>query len=286
MPRRAPMLFFEFDDRELALDAVGDELDLLAFLHLGDELGVGAEHHGHGGHAEVLELLVDQGDLAGIGVDRLDATLGVGRVLREERGRDGGEGEGGRHGGRKNERFHGRFLFEGQGTESSGSVDDQRPVHAAFVVTGDQAGVLEGAVIGEGPDDLAGLARLEPDGVRIVVLHVGELLHHRLVLGDLLGRIEDELVLEVAGVGDHDAHGLALLEGEVARLEQHLGILGLDHRDLDGAVDLRGVAGHADGHLVAMAAIVVAGREDGGCERHQGGGQDQVLHGASLGWVW
>ena len=69
-------------------------------------------------------------------------------------------------------------------------------MHAGIVMTGNEAGDLERAVIGELPDDLAGRSSGKPDCVGVVMFHVREFFHHGLVLHDFVFLIEHEFVVE------------------------------------------------------------------------------------------
>src|SRR5215218_3864170 len=97
------------------------------------------------------------------------------------------------------------------------SLYDGLAVHPGFVVAGDQAGELEGAGLAEAPDDLARAARRKTLPVRVVMLHVGVLPHLNLVLRVALGRVEYELVIDLAGVLEREADLLAPLRLDPVR---------------------------------------------------------------------
>src|SRR6266702_2371666 len=60
----------------------------------------------------------------------------------------------------------------------AGLLDGDAPGHAVVPVIRDQAGIFEGAGLGEFPEDLGCFIRREADAVRIVMLHLGILLHY------------------------------------------------------------------------------------------------------------
>lgn len=78
-------------DRQLAVDALSDELDLRAFLKLRKQRIVrDLEDHGHRRHFKRLQLLMDQRDLLRLCVDLLDGTI---REFLRERAGCGGKGD-------------------------------------------------------------------------------------------------------------------------------------------------------------------------------------------------
>src|SRR6185312_6203422 len=99
-------------------------------------------------------------------------------------------------------------LFDGDGA-----------VHAGLAVAGDQAGELERAGLRKAPQHLARLVRIDADGIRLGVLHVRHLAHHRGVLVIVLDRGEPELVRKRAFVLQHEADLLAFFDLEPVRRE-------------------------------------------------------------------
>src|SRR5215207_5211700 len=93
----------------------------------------------------------------------------------------------------------------------TGSLDDDGALHAGLVVAGDQAGELERASLGEAPHDLRRAIRIEATPIRVVVLHVGVLLHRDLVLLVVRDGVEHEFVVDLAGVLEDEADLLTAL---------------------------------------------------------------------------
>src|SRR6478735_3130692 len=134
--------------------------------------------------------------------------------------------------------------------------------HAVVAVVGNQAGKFERAGLAELPEDLGRLARCEPDTVGIVVLHVRVLLHLHRMREILLRCGEQEFMVLLADVAQHEADLLAAFDldpgGRVVHLVQ---------QDLDRARGLPGIAGLA-GRKGAMPVLVV-GKGRRGQERGQ-----------------
>lgn len=173
-----------------------------------------------------------------------------------------------------------------EGVVPRSSVHLDRAVHSGFHVAWKQAGVLKSTYVLEGPDDLAALARPEPEGVGVVVIHVGGLLHHGLVLEIVLLRVEDDLVIERARILYKKPDRLSFLHIEFAGNEVHAAV-GLSHDDFYGAIGLGGFARPSDCYVVSMFAIVVragmtvvarAGGENGIAAKEKGGGEEQKSH--------
>src|ERR1051326_6656055 len=85
------------------------------------------------------------------------------------------------------------------------SLDDDLAVHPGLEMTRDQTGIFELATLGETPDELSTVKRRQPRGVRIVVLHVRELLHHRGVFPVVGLGGQHELVIPGSIVSDDEA---------------------------------------------------------------------------------
>jgi hypothetical protein len=139
-------------------------------------------------------------------------------------------------------------------------------VHAGLAVAGDQAGELERAGLRKAPQHLARLARIDADGIRLGVLHVRHLAHHRGVLVIVLDRGEPELVRKRAFVLQHEADLLAFFDLEPVRREFH-GAVALAHHHRDGARRLCPVAGHAGGE---MRLVMGGSGSDRGNEQRRG----------------
>src|SRR5690348_4792909 len=104
--------------------------------------------------------------------------------------------------------------------------------HTGVVVPGDVAPILEFTGFVEGVDDRLRFPRRDCDGVgRALVVAV--VVHLALVLGLHVGVADDELVVDLAAVGDGKGDALAFGNGDVARVKAHA-VVGV-HRD--GAVD-------------------------------------------------
>src|SRR6478735_5825937 len=100
-------------------------------------------------------------------------------------------------------RFMGAFL-----ALLHGDVAD----HAVVAVVGNQAGKFERAGLAELPEDLGRLARREPDPVGIVMLHVRVLLHLHRMREILLCGGEQEFMVLLADVAQHEADLLAAFD--------------------------------------------------------------------------
>src|SRR6187402_1933397 len=129
--------------------------------------------------------------------------------------------------------------------------------HAVIAMAGDQAGKFERAGLAELPEDLGRLARREPHPVRIVVLHVRMLLHHLGMREILLGRGEQEFVILLADIAQHEADLLAAFDLDPGR-----GVVHLVHQDLDGAGGFLGIAGLAGRKALMPVLVVGKGRRD------------------------
>src|SRR3954447_6090665 len=134
--------------------------------------------------------------------------------------------------------------------------------HAVVAVVGYQAGKFERADLAELPEDLGCLARCEPDTVGIVVLHVRMLLHLHRMREILFGGGEQEFMVLLADVAQHEADLLAAFD-----LDPGGGIVHLVQQDLDRARGLLGIAGLA-GRKGAVAVLLV-GQGRPGQERGQ-----------------
>jgi hypothetical protein len=114
------------------------------------------------------------------------------------------------------------------------SLDDDRPGHSRFAMTGNQAGILELTGLGESPNDFAGLLRGELSSVRLSMHHVGILLHGFGVLEILGGIGQNEFVIQLAVVPQHKLDLLTLPDLKPRWGEQHFSVR-LAHRHLDGS---------------------------------------------------
>jgi hypothetical protein len=83
--------------------------------------------------------------------------------------------------------------------------------HPGFPVTRNKAGIFELADLGEPPYDLIRLLGSKPPSVGIVVLHVRIFLHGLGVLEIFRHSPEDELVVELTVVPQHELDLLVLL---------------------------------------------------------------------------
>src|SRR6185436_491399 len=90
-------------------------------------------------------------------------------------------------------------------TLHGGSLHGHLANHAVVAMVGDQAGIFERAGLGEFPDDLGRFRRRQPHAVRVVVFHVRMLLHVLGVLQVLLRGGEQEFMVFLAGIADHEA---------------------------------------------------------------------------------
>src|SRR3954466_15757404 len=109
---------------------------------------------------------------------------------------------------------------------SIASVHGDVADHAVVAMAGDQAGKFERAGLGELPEDLGGLARREPDTVGIVVLHVRMLLHHLGMREVLLRCGEQEFMVLLADIAQHETDLLAAFD-----LDPGGGVVHLVHQD-------------------------------------------------------
>ena len=88
-----------------------------------------------------------------------------------------------------------------------------RPVHARFLVSGDQAGELERACVRERPDDFARRTLVQPDGIGIIMLHIPRR-HHFVVLCVALDAFDCEFMLKIALVRNVETDRFTLFELE------------------------------------------------------------------------
>src|SRR5882757_4875096 len=102
------------------------------------------------------------------------------------------------------------------------SLDGDATDHAVVTVTGDQAGIFERSGLGEFPEDLGALVRLEPHPVRIVVLHLRMFLHQLGMLQILCGGGEQELVILDTDIAEHEADLFAARDLDTGRRKIHL----------------------------------------------------------------
>ena len=110
------------------------------------------------------------------------------------------------------------------------------------------------------------------------MLHLRTFHHGRVVRLEFLRRTQHEFVLHPARVLHDEANRFALAHGEVGRREAHR----VGHVDIDGALDLGGNAGLADGLALVVPAGVRARRQGGGGpegkESGERGGSDRMVH--------
>src|SRR5216684_3222381 len=119
-------------------------------------------------------------------------------------------------------------------------------------MTRDQAGIFELADLGEPPYDLIRLLGSKSLSVGVIVLHVRIFLHGLGMLEIFRSSREDELVVELTVVAQHELYLLILLDLDPARQEQHLAV-GFDHRDLNDPGRLCRIARLAGGVGLADA---------------------------------
>ena len=112
-------------------------------------------------------------------------------------------------------------------------------------MAGDQAGEIEFAGAVEGPDHLAALPRRNVSHIGLVVFHAGKTQHCLGMFIQGFAGTDDELVEDLAVVVMDETNDLALPDLQPIRSETHL----IGHADLDGAVDLTGIADDAPGLL-------------------------------------
>src|SRR3989304_3710703 len=170
---------------------------------------------------------------------------------------------------------------------SASVADPNLADHAPLEMAGLQAGEIERTGLGEMPDQRPGLARVDGHGIRIVMLHLGELAHERRVLLELVHAAEHHFVLEASVVLHHKSDRFASLHVDVRRLKTHV----VSHPDIDGARHLPRVAGFAKFRAVPLrllllaplrrfsALAVVVGERTGRAEaERECGGDDQWFH--------
>jgi hypothetical protein len=119
----------------------------------------------------------------------------------------------------------------------------------------DQAGELEGAGFCELPQNFAVGAGRKTFRVRVIVLHIGKLLHQCGVLPVFLYGRENELVIVDARIFQNEADLFALAHRDEFRLESHF-LSVFAHHDLDSAGRLLGVTWLAGGKaLVTFVGV-------------------------------
>src|SRR3989344_6090083 len=117
--------------------------------------------------------------------------------------------------------------------------------HSRLVVTGNHASEVEITSTVEGPDHLATLTWTDMGHIGLVMLHPGELNHHRRVRIQIHLSAQDELMQQFALVTVHKADGLTLLNRQLVGAKAHL----VAHTYFDGAADLLKVTGNTPGFL-------------------------------------
>jgi hypothetical protein len=127
-------------------------------------------------------------------------------------------------------------------------------------VTRNVAGELDLPGLGETPDDLLGLSAFEKDGVGIVVMgvgrsHVGHLGHFRPMRALRLCVPKRELVFDLAGVGDNEAHRLSGPYLERRRIEAD--VPGLD---ANRSIGVGGLAGRTEPEGCGWCVAIVSWR--------------------------
>jgi hypothetical protein len=146
-------------------------------------------------------------------------------------------------------------------------LHDDGAGHAGLAMSGDQAGEIEGARLGEAPEDFARLLRFEPPRIRLLVAHVGVGLHRLHVMEIVLQGGQDEFMLDPSIVAQQEAHLLACPHPQPVGLEEHAAVL-LAHHHLNDANRTGSVAGLAVGRFPGAAMRMR------GCDPCQANGDD------------
>src|SRR5579883_504339 len=121
---------------------------------------------------------------------------------------------------------------------------------------GNQAREVERAGLGESLEDLTGRLGLQPDRVRVIVFHVGILLHRLHMLEVALHSAYDEFVVLLAIVAQLETNLFTLVHADVIWSESHLAFV-FGHDDLNNARWLLGIAGLAEGRLFVFITMAV-----------------------------
>src|SRR2546422_11411634 len=138
------------------------------------------------------------------------------------------------------------------------SLYDDLAVHTLVIVSGNEAGELECAALGEPPDELTVPLRHQTSRVRVVMLHLGMLFHDFRVLAIFGDCRQDKFMILLTLVVQNEADVLASAHFDLRGLEAHFPAA-LEHLDLDNARRLRGIAGFA---CRKASVILVRGYRD------------------------
>src|SRR5262245_16567196 len=249
---------FNLRHRELAVDAIGIESDLVADFHLLELRPIlHAKDHRHPFvHVELFDRTVLERDFARGLVDLRHLTVdhgSLGHGHRRERERKDADAYRSEsylaHG--SSPSFFSRALLHADPSD-----------HALLIVAGNETGELERAAPGELPNDLAVAVRQQALCIRIVMLHVWILFHHLRVLAIFSDRREDEFVILLAIVLQDETDLFPPAHLNARGLVTHLAAA-LEHLDL---VCARGVLGITRPASREISVILMGGRRTRHCD--------------------